>query len=350
MKVLKWFKKYFIPHEENNYRPHLLHHESVLTVFTFVIILELAFLVQLFVVFDKTKFLASVLPSVLTELTNEERLDNDVPILKENPLLVQAAKAKAEDMASKGYFAHTSPEGITPWYWLKQAGYSYKSAGENLAINFLDSEDVSRAWMNSPTHRANIVKKEYTEIGIAVANGMYKGRKTVFVAQFFGTPLSATPTTPVPKETKPAVVATNNKPIEVEENVLVESTPIVTTELAQVSPTPEVQILGEESVATSTQSPVAKTNALKALFQNILTSPRESVGYMYGLITVLFLLAMTFGFFVRSELRHPKTLARGVAMIAFIGILSVVNLKMLDHKTQVPINEITANVIDVLPE
>ncbi|MDQ5922322.1 MAG: hypothetical protein QG614_235 [Patescibacteria group bacterium] len=350
MKLLKWFKKYFIPHEENNYRPHLLHHESVMTVFTFVIILELAFLVQLFVVFDKTKFLASVLPAVLTELTNEERIDNDVPVLKENPLLVQAAKAKAEDMASKGYFAHTSPEGITPWYWLKQAGYSYKSAGENLAINFLDSEDVSRAWMNSPTHRANIVKKEYTEIGIAVANGMYKGRKTVFVAQFFGTPIASTSNvTTLPKETKPSVVVKDNEEPIVEENVLAESTPVVTTELAQAGQ-PANQILGEESVATNIEVPTTKTNTLKSIFQNILTSPRESVGYMYGLITVLFLLAMTLGYFVKSELRHPKTLARGVAMIAFIGILSVVNLKMLDHKTQVPVNEITANVIDALPE
>ncbi|MBP7006601.1 MAG: hypothetical protein KBC44_01400 [Candidatus Pacebacteria bacterium] len=350
MKLLKWFKKYFIPHEENNYRPHLLHHESVMTVFTFVIILELAFLVQLFVVFDKTKFLASVLPAVLTELTNEERIDNDVPVLKENPLLVQAAKAKAEDMASKGYFAHTSPEGITPWYWLKQAGYSYKSAGENLAINFLDSEDVSRAWMNSPTHRANIVKKEYTEIGIAVANGMYKGRKTIFVAQFFGTPIASTSNvTTLPKETKPSVVVKDNEEPIVEENVLAESTPVVTTELAQAGQ-PTNQILGEESVATNIEIPTTKTNTLKSIFQNILTSPRESVGYMYGLITVLFLLAMTLGYFVKSELRHPRTLARGVAMIAFIGILSVVNLKMLDHKTQVPVNEITANVIDALPE
>ncbi len=317
MKLLKWFKKYFIPHEENNYRPHLLHHESVMTVFTFVIILELAFLVQLFVVFDKTKFLASVLPAVLTELTNEERIDNDVPVLKENPLLVQAAKAKAEDMASKGYFAHTSPEGITPWYWLKQAGYSYKSAGENLAINFLDSEDVSRAWMNSPTHRANIVKKEYTEIGIAVANGMYKGRKTVFVAQFFGTPIASTSNvTTLPKETKPSVVVKDNEEPIVEENVLAESTPVVTTELAQAGQ-PANQILGEESVATNIEVPTTKTNTLKSIFQNILTSPRESVGYMYGLITVLFLLAMTLGYFVKSELRHPKTLARGVAMTIF---------------------------------
>lgn len=352
MKLLKWFKKYFIPHEDNNYRPHLLHHESVMTVFTFVIILELAFLVQLFVVFDKTKFLASVLPAVLTELTNEERIDNDVPILKENPLLVQAAKAKAEDMASKGYFAHTSPEGKTPWYWLKEVGYSYKSAGENLAINFLDSEDVSRAWMNSPTHRANIVKKEYTEIGIAVASGMYQGRKTVFVAQFFGTPFSTTPTkvATTPKDTTPTVVVESTVNEVEEENILPTSTPVVTTELAQSGETQEIQILGEESVVVASETPTVKTNPLKSFFQNVLTSPRESVGYMYGLITVLFLLAMTLGYFVKSELRHPRTLARGVAMIAFIGILSVINLKMLDHKTQVPVNEITANVIDVLPE
>ncbi len=96
---------------------------------------------------------------------------------------------KADDMATKGYFAHTSPEGLTPWYWFAQVGYNYTYAGENLAINFNESKDVDTAWLASPTHRANILNSHYTEIGIATAQGMYKGVQATFVVQMFGTPV-----------------------------------------------------------------------------------------------------------------------------------------------------------------
>src|SRR3989344_3789576 len=114
-RLSKWLKKYFIPHPGNDHKPHFLRHQSMMVFFLVVIIAELGFLVQVFIVFDKTNFLAAVLPGVLTTLTNEDRADNNVPSLVENKLLDQAAQLKAEDMAAKGYFAHTSPEGKSPW-------------------------------------------------------------------------------------------------------------------------------------------------------------------------------------------------------------------------------------------
>lgn len=131
---------------------------------------------------------ASVVSSVITDLTNGDRAANDLSMLKVNPVLVAAAQAKADDMAAKGYFAHTSPDGTDPWHWFDQVGYQYDHAGENLAIDFSDSGDVERAWMNSPTHRENILNARFTEIGIATAVGMYQGRMTTFVVQEFGTP------------------------------------------------------------------------------------------------------------------------------------------------------------------
>jgi hypothetical protein len=347
--AIKHIKNFVVPHEGNDYRPHLLRHESIMAVFMTIIVLELAFLAQVFIVFDKTKFLANVLPAVLTNLTNEERKDNEVPTLKENSLLVKAAQAKAEDMAKNGYFAHTSPEGKTPWYWLKEVGYSYKSAGENLAVNFFDSEDVSRAWMNSPTHRANIVKKEYTEIGIGIANGKYQGRNTVFVAQFFGTPLAVASITPVVQTPKPVTKPAVKTPEKVIEKETEEETTPIENELVQREPE---QVLGEESAIApiATETITKERSAVVSVFENILTSPKKSIGYMYGLLAMLFLLSISLGFLIRGELRHPKMLAKGFAMIAFIGLLSVINLRMLDHRTQVPMDEITANVIDVLPE
>lgn len=133
--------------------------------------------------------LSAIYAAVLVNLTNQNRVAANLSELTVNPVLEKAAQMKADDMAIKGYFAHNTPEGLTPWYWFGQAGYEYKYAGENLAVNFENSEDVETAWMNSRGHFLNIVNPKYTEIGIATSTGIYKGRQAVFVVQMFGTPL-----------------------------------------------------------------------------------------------------------------------------------------------------------------
>jgi len=132
--------------------------------------------------------LSAIYASVLVNLTNQNRATAHVSELKINPLLEKAAQMKANDMASKGYFAHNTPDGKTPWYWFELAGYKYAYAGENLAVNFENSEDVETAWMNSRGHFLNIMNPKYTEIGIATSTGMYKGYQAVFVVQMFGAP------------------------------------------------------------------------------------------------------------------------------------------------------------------
>ncbi|MBP6858799.1 MAG: hypothetical protein KBC33_03140 [Candidatus Pacebacteria bacterium] len=141
------------------------------------------------IVMDAVDSMAAVISSSLVELANTDRNNASIPSLRTNPVLERAAQAKADDMAAKGYFAHNSPNGTTPWHWLARAGYDYAHAGENLAIDFFESADVEKAWMNSPLHRANILNAEFTEIGIATARGMYNGHETTFVVQMFGKPL-----------------------------------------------------------------------------------------------------------------------------------------------------------------
>ncbi len=143
---------------------------------------------------------ATILVSTLGDLTNKERISENLAPLKTNPLLMKSAELKAKDMSDYGYFAHTSPEGKTPWYFLDEAGYKYQYAGENLAINFSDTEDVTAAWMKSPTHRANIEKSEYTEMGSAIATGTYLGKEAVFVVQVYGNPRIEEAETVVQKE------------------------------------------------------------------------------------------------------------------------------------------------------
>lgn len=359
-RLSRWFKKYFIPHEGNNHQPHFLRHESVLLFFFLIIVIELGFLVQVFIVFDKTKFLASVLPGVLTSLTNEERAQNDASPLVENDLLDQAAEMKANDMATHGYFAHTSPDGKTPWYWFNQVGYNYMYAGENLAVNFFESEDVARAWMNSPTHRANIVKKDFTEMGIGVATGVYEGRSTVFVAQLFGTPLKTIPIelpekietpaptlkpTPTPTPTPaPAPVTPVPAPAPAPAPV-----PAPTPTVVAVAPT-TVQILGEETNTPTVVSPATSVKgSVRSFIQRALTSPRQYVDYIYGGIALLILLALLLVLFIRSEMTHPTMIARGVGLFAVVILLLYINIQVLGVETKIP-EGLGANVISVFGE
>src|SRR3989344_7921275 len=190
--MFHWLKNHFIPHEGNQHHPHILRTEALVFLLGLAIFAEVAFLLAVFVVLPQSGFLALITPDALVRSVNVTRTDTQKPKLAVNTLLERAAQLKANDMAAKSYFAHTSPAGITPWYWLHQVGYHYSSAGENLAVDFIDSNDVHQAWMNSPSHRANILNAGYTEIGIATATGRYQEHETIFVVQFFGKPRAST--------------------------------------------------------------------------------------------------------------------------------------------------------------
>ena len=130
----------------------------------------------------------SIATSTIISLTNADRISSGLPSLHSNVTLEAAAQMKAEDMAAKGYFAHTAPDGKTPWYWVARAGYSFSYAGENLAVYFSKSEQIEKAWMNSPSHKKNIVSNNYSDIGVGIAYGTYNGIATAFVVEFFGSP------------------------------------------------------------------------------------------------------------------------------------------------------------------
>lgn len=126
--------------------------------------------------------------------TNNQRLANNLPSLKENAKLDAAAKAKAQDMFKNHYFEHVSPSGRGPADLAKTAGYEYLIIGENLALgNFENDKVLVQAWMDSPGHRANILNNKYTEIGVAVEKGTYEGRTVWMAVQEFGRPASACP-------------------------------------------------------------------------------------------------------------------------------------------------------------
>lgn len=128
----------------------------------------------------------------ILNLVNQKRIEANLQPLYLSDKLTTAATTKGNDMFSKDYWAHVSPAGSTPWVFINSAGYDYIYAGENLARNFNTAQEVVDAWMNSPTHRTNILKAEYNDIGLAVINGRLNGEDTTLVVQEFGTPNKST--------------------------------------------------------------------------------------------------------------------------------------------------------------
>ncbi len=192
-KLKRELRHLLVPTEVNKEHPYLLRAELLIFLLTVVLVSQAV----IFAPVLRTKvlsygsveeMLAAILPSVLVAETNQYRTDNKVAILNNNPTLTLAATMKAEDMAKKGYFSHVGPNNEKPWIWLQKAGYDYEYAGENLAVDFTDSQDVTTAWINSPKHQENLISANYKDIGIGTANGTYQGRPTTFVVQFFASP------------------------------------------------------------------------------------------------------------------------------------------------------------------
>ncbi|WP_088008510.1 CAP domain-containing protein [Indiicoccus explosivorum] len=102
-------------------------------------------------------------------LVNQERAAVGAQALTEDPALSQIAQAKAEDMAANNYFDHQSPTYGSPFRMAYDFGYSYEMFGENIAVGYTSADAVMNGWMNSSSHRENLLNPGYTFIGIGYA-------------------------------------------------------------------------------------------------------------------------------------------------------------------------------------
>jgi hypothetical protein len=138
-------------------------------------------------IFNTASALASgITAEKMIELTNESRVDAGLKNLAYNEQLTLAAEKKALDMFDNQYFEHTSPDGVTPWFWFEEVGYDYYYAAENLAIDFTTAEGAHGAFMKSTGHRENILGVNYREVGIAAVAGSFEGRETIIIVEEFG--------------------------------------------------------------------------------------------------------------------------------------------------------------------
>ena len=125
---------------------------------------------------------ATTLEGQVVVLVNKERANVGLAPLKANWELSRVARYKSQDMIDKNYFSHTSPTYGSPFDMMKNFGIKYMSAGENIAYGQPTAASVMTGWMNSPGHKANILSKNYTEIGVGAAK---KADGTIYWTQQF---------------------------------------------------------------------------------------------------------------------------------------------------------------------
>lgn len=181
------WQNWFIPHKDTHKKAHLLSWEGLSIYILLFILLQVSFSIVSYTKPGVLGITSGVDQKQLIELTNVERQKAGLSPVVENEVLDKAAAAKGQNMIAENYWAHFAPSGKTPWDFMLSSGYKFTFAGENLAKNFYKSDDVVKAWMDSPTHRDNLLNPKYKDIGIAVVEGVLNGQKTTLVIQEFGT-------------------------------------------------------------------------------------------------------------------------------------------------------------------
>ena len=262
--------------------------------------------------FPHNIFFADITKSSLENFINQTRQSLGLKPLSENEKLNQAARLKAENMVKDQYFNHTSPSGITPWFWFKQAGYNYKYAGENLAVGFFESQEVYNAWLNSPSHKANIINPNYTEVGTAVLPG-FGSNNTIVVVQEFGRQLAVK-----------QIVNNNSKPAAIQPKT-------ANTETGANDASEKV--LSQETESQSSLESLtgnAKNNATSRLLNFVLyNSDKFLQDIIYGVSLIVIGILLTLIFF-NFKINFKKELVfRAVIIIALLSVATLLNKEII---------------------
>lgn len=295
-------KQIFIAHHQNAYRPHLIRRHGLAFALMLVIGSHLVQNIQTSARPQVLGYATNITLSGLLSGTNSERSAAGKTSLDSNSKLNSAAQAKANHMIANDYWAHTSPDGVTPWYWFDWAGYDYTVAGENLAYGFETSSGVINGWMNSPAHKDNLLNNAYEEVGFGIANGSnYQGGPNTVVVAMYGDPVTSQPsqapapatpkttaTTPVAQSSEPKTqsqpktvdkeeTAAETEPMAAEEADVPALTEISTAEPKRISNL-EALLSGQAGWALYTASLVALALGFVYAYRHILFIHRVVVG------------------------------------------------------------------------
>jgi hypothetical protein len=353
--------------------PHRLQRRAMSMMAVLVLLTFVATNVQSLIWLSSDWMVSTILPAVVVDLTNTERSKQSLTTLRRSAVLDEAAQLKAEHMAQNQYFAHYSPSGVSPWHWFAQVDYSFVHAGENLAIHFSDTGELVDAWMNSPTHRDNIMNGNYREIGVGTAEGMYDGYPTVYVVQLFGTPSAApavsgatetTPPPPRPTTPPPAPVIEEVEPVEVEPVIVavapvteperptvvvmedeteVEAESVSIVETVEIIPAPPVPVpetmielaaseqgvtLLSDHLSTSTGGVPATLNEIDAsaghttpVVLRVATQPQTVLQFFYTVLAFCITALLAASVLVEMRRRDMVQIAYSVGLLVLMAVL-----------------------------
>lgn len=269
----------------------------------------------------------------LLQGTNQQRIANGLGSLALNSQLSQAAQSKANDMATRDYWSHNTPDGQTPWTFIIATGYSYQSAGENLAYGFASASDTVTGWMNSPGHRANILNASYQEVGFGIANSpnfVGTGPETIVVAEY-AQPVATTAQTPPPPA--PVAASQNTQPSITQSPRPSQTAPLAETPESPTTPTgstqPTTNLPKNSTTIHATpeqanQSDVVNPQKVTRLQTLVATNTAWSQFAVSMLITIALL-----AFLLRHSLAWHKVLARGESFIVRHPLLDILFIAVI---------------------
>ncbi len=289
----------FIPRESNNHRSKFLHHQSLLLVIVFLLV----GLSSSAVVHKNYPSVLGISANIsvqdLLSLTNQKRQENGLGNLTLNTQLSEAAQKKGEYMFAHNFWAHVAPDGTTPWVFIKNSGYEYLYAGENLARGFTTAPDATNAWMASPTHRENLLSPNYKDVGFAVLTGSLTGSDTVLIVQMFGTRYVA-----------------KNEDASAPEMVVVQSTPIPTPAptFVQVLPTKAAPIVSQ--AATNSPAP-----AVAAIQNNPLIDSKSAKMNVGLFVLILFIAVLILDAVIVERKKIARVVAHNLDHIIFLLVI-----------------------------
>lgn len=312
MSAFKFLTHLFLPSAHNNQRAKIIHSGSLLYLAVFVMGFQLVLNLIPKALPSVLGYAANISASEVISLTNKERSALGLAPLTENKSLDAAALAKGQDMLSKGYWAHFAPDGTSPWSFFTNFGYKYQYAGENLARDFNNAGSAVEAWMNSATHKENILNPHYKEIGIGVVEGSLSGVDTTIIVQFFGASTTSVPQIAVARaetntseESSPSPAPLKPSPVP---TPVAEATPYL---VAQAVP----------SIEPTTISEIPSSVNLTAKISPFQSTKNLSVGTL-GVI----LLVLSIDLIIIKQKRISRIGGRTLAHIAYLSMILAVLL------------------------
>lgn len=290
-----------IPRHTNNHKAKILHPSSLMIVASLLILVQAILNYLPKVRPDILGYASNISIQEVVNLTNQRRAQAGLSALSLNQTLSGAAYTKGRDMIDKDYWAHVAPDGTQPWKFFSQFGYKYRYAGENLARDFSNANDAVNAWMNSPTHRENILNPKYKEIGIGITEGDLAGSDTTIIVQFFGATYSDQVREPIAQAVSVTALPT------------VEPSPVPTVE-PTIEPVVVTQV---DTVPAVISTPSSDQRVLVSPF----TTTRNTSLVVIGLLLLVFMVDA----FLVSKRRITRIAGRTFAHVAFLGmILSII--------------------------